>query len=67
MDQGKEAQRLSKRIKIYMSKSEARMLKRQAQSSGLTIPVYIRKLIHEEIEVLHNRRSEQREKRIELK
>ena len=37
----------TKTVRIYMSKEEVEMLKRQARNHGLSVPVYLRVLIHQ--------------------
>jgi len=38
----------TKTVRIYMSKEEVEMLKRQARNHGLSVPAYIRMLIRQE-------------------
>jgi hypothetical protein len=40
----------TKTVKIYLSKAEAGMLKRQARNNSLSVPDYVRKLIRLELE-----------------
>ena len=44
-----------KRVRIYLSKTEKQMLRRQARNHGLTVPAYIRDLIRRKEEILRGR------------
>ena len=48
MSRAKKADKRSKTVRVYVSKEEARMAKRQAEDLGLSVPAYLRMLIREE-------------------
>jgi prolyl-tRNA editing enzyme YbaK/EbsC (Cys-tRNA(Pro) deacylase) len=45
MSRAKKADKRSITVRVYVSKEEARMTKRQAEDLGLSVPMYIRTLI----------------------
>lgn len=47
--------KLDKRVKVYLSKLELRMLRKQARDHGLSVSSYLRKLVQRKGEILHDR------------
>lgn len=48
MRQPREIDKRTKRIKIYLSKKEIGIAKRQARDLGLSVPGYLRMLIYQQ-------------------